>query len=463
MRTSASQFQLMVDFMERYGDLSKPTEGAQGRASNLNRWAELTQLLNADATGDTKTAEKWRKEVVESSPDVNDSVTIVIEQLDVEHEALVLPRKTGIGRGHRRNAHSFCLYKGQRVVVCKKETGVMGGGLPRLPGTPLPSTSARHHQRQSTTPLPLTPRRRRRGRLIDPSSPIQEGLVHRHSLIWQGKLFLIPPSEGCYPTDETSPSTDVGYLPTGTTAQRPSSPAPVPSTPSGPTNQAGPQTGISPPSTTNVSETTPGNYHSSSLQGTPPVPPPNKHSPPAPNAGGTLHPLPPAGGHKSKSHTGYSKCPDLAAPGGRQPKQLRIVYWNPGGIRSHQDELRLIATEQDVHIFLLGETLLAPKHKFTLPNYSVYRRDELTPDGIPYRGTAALVRRDIMHDELPWAPYTSTRSIGVRTKVGSLQLKTYAAYKPPSTQIHAADLDEIFSDDVPTLLAGDLNCLTTDS
>ncbi|RVE45215.1 hypothetical protein evm_010105 [Chilo suppressalis] len=82
----------------------------------------------------TKTAEKWRKPTAASRPPL-------------------IPEETG-----------------QSV---RKETGVMGGGLPPATGTPLPSTSARHHQRQSTTPLPLTPRRRRRVRLIDPSSPIQ--------------------------------------------------------------------------------------------------------------------------------------------------------------------------------------------------------------------------------------------------------------------------------------------------
>ncbi|XP_041968788.1 uncharacterized protein LOC121725755 isoform X1 [Aricia agestis] len=61
MRTSATQFQLMVEYMEKNGDLSKPSEGPQGRVINAQKWNELTDLLNADATGDTKTAEKWRK------------------------------------------------------------------------------------------------------------------------------------------------------------------------------------------------------------------------------------------------------------------------------------------------------------------------------------------------------------------------------------------------------------------
>ncbi|CAG4927994.1 unnamed protein product [Colias eurytheme] len=61
MRTSTTQFELMVSYMERHGDLSRPSNGPHGRVTNINRWAELVTQLNADATGDTKNEEKWRK------------------------------------------------------------------------------------------------------------------------------------------------------------------------------------------------------------------------------------------------------------------------------------------------------------------------------------------------------------------------------------------------------------------
>ncbi|KAF9797328.1 hypothetical protein SFRURICE_006310 [Spodoptera frugiperda] len=60
-KTSATQFEMMVDFMERNGDLSKPTEGPSGKLNNLKTWSELTNVLNADAAGDTKSTDKWRK------------------------------------------------------------------------------------------------------------------------------------------------------------------------------------------------------------------------------------------------------------------------------------------------------------------------------------------------------------------------------------------------------------------
>ncbi|KAL0830035.1 hypothetical protein ABMA28_003493 [Loxostege sticticalis] len=51
----------MVDFMERHGDLSKPTREANGRLHNLQKWSELADFLNSDPTGDDRTPEKWRK------------------------------------------------------------------------------------------------------------------------------------------------------------------------------------------------------------------------------------------------------------------------------------------------------------------------------------------------------------------------------------------------------------------
>ncbi|XP_034833824.2 uncharacterized protein [Maniola hyperantus] len=61
MKTSPSQFDLMVTFMEQHGDLSKPSSNARGRISTLSKWEELAVLLNSDGSGDTKTPEKWKK------------------------------------------------------------------------------------------------------------------------------------------------------------------------------------------------------------------------------------------------------------------------------------------------------------------------------------------------------------------------------------------------------------------
>ncbi|GBP95290.1 hypothetical protein EVAR_97235_1 [Eumeta japonica] len=59
-RTSHTQLLLLIEYMERHGDISKPYEGVQGRLQSHRKWAELANLLNSQGSGCTKTVE-WRK------------------------------------------------------------------------------------------------------------------------------------------------------------------------------------------------------------------------------------------------------------------------------------------------------------------------------------------------------------------------------------------------------------------
>lgn len=142
--------------------------------------------------------------------------------------------------------------------------------------------------------------------------------------------------------------------------------------------------------------------------------------------------------------------------------QLRILYWNPGGVRAHVHQLRTLLQEQDIQVVLLGETKLTPGvDDFRLPNYFVYRRDELSPAGAPYRGTAVAVRRDVVHIELPLPLYTHTRSIGVEVGIAGETLRLFAAYRPPGYLFDPQDIRNIQEGNQPTLIAGDLNAKHT--
>lgn len=141
--------------------------------------------------------------------------------------------------------------------------------------------------------------------------------------------------------------------------------------------------------------------------------------------------------------------------------QLRLLYWNPGGVRNREAGLRDLVREQNIQVVLLGETWLRPELTFRIPNFTVYRRDEISPAGRAYRGTAVAVRRDVIHTELPLPPFVETRSIGVEVSMGSRELRLFAAYRPPGAFRHPQDLYNIFDGDSPTLLAGDLNAKNT--
>ncbi|XP_048488154.1 uncharacterized protein LOC105388475 [Plutella xylostella] len=61
-RTSHTQFAVLVDFMERNGDLNNwPTDGSHGRSAAISKWEELCRILNSDGSGTAKTVEKWKK------------------------------------------------------------------------------------------------------------------------------------------------------------------------------------------------------------------------------------------------------------------------------------------------------------------------------------------------------------------------------------------------------------------
>ncbi|XP_072934983.1 uncharacterized protein [Epargyreus clarus] len=137
---------------------------------------------------------------------------------------------------------------------------------------------------------------------------------------------------------------------------------------------------------------------------------------------------------------------------------VQLLYWNPGGLSpASKQGLRHLVQEQGVHVVLLGETKLHPAQSYRLPNYFVYRRDEIAPSGHAFRGTAVAVRRDVVHDELPLPSFTQTRSIGVSVCMAGRDLRLFAAYRPPGPLFDPRDIANILDDGIATLVAGDLN------
>ncbi|GBP81490.1 Probable RNA-directed DNA polymerase from transposon BS [Eumeta japonica] len=135
---------------------------------------------------------------------------------------------------------------------------------------------------------------------------------------------------------------------------------------------------------------------------------------------------------------------------------LRIIYWNPGGIIGKTHELRDLAQLEDAHIILLGETKLRPEQELKIPNFFAYRRDEISARGPAYRGTAVLIRRDIMHETEQLTDFETMRSIGIR--VGSSEQKSgYSRLTGPRYQDVRAGHPCYHQEQTPTLIIGDLN------
>lgn len=137
----------------------------------------------------------------------------------------------------------------------------------------------------------------------------------------------------------------------------------------------------------------------------------------------------------------------------KHPQNLTLLAWNANGIRQKKDEFLHFFKQHACDIALINETFLKPGQTFKLPNTTIYRNDRPSHGG----GTAVIVRRGISHHEITLPPLKSIEAtaILIDTKTGPLRL--IAAYKPPRSMLDTTDLDAIFQDNTPTVLAGDLN------
>ncbi|KAL4707163.1 hypothetical protein ACJJTC_018898 [Scirpophaga incertulas] len=60
-RSSIEQYSTIVEFMETYGDISRPQPGPQGRIRADQLWDELSNMLNAIGGGVQRRPNKWKK------------------------------------------------------------------------------------------------------------------------------------------------------------------------------------------------------------------------------------------------------------------------------------------------------------------------------------------------------------------------------------------------------------------
>ncbi|CAG5012750.1 unnamed protein product [Parnassius apollo] len=65
VRASGEQFSTLLEFMESHGDLSNPRSGPQGRLKSERLWCESTTILNSIGGGVNKSADKWKKLIIE--------------------------------------------------------------------------------------------------------------------------------------------------------------------------------------------------------------------------------------------------------------------------------------------------------------------------------------------------------------------------------------------------------------
>ncbi|KAJ8724200.1 hypothetical protein PYW07_008180 [Mythimna separata] len=138
---------------------------------------------------------------------------------------------------------------------------------------------------------------------------------------------------------------------------------------------------------------------------------------------------------------------------------LRVLHWNARGLKSKVAPLRLLLKDQKIDVALISETHLGPADKIRFPGYYLYRKDEKSAVGYPYRGLAVLVRRRVVHQPLPSTSPSTLYALGIQVHVAGEDLNIFAAYIPPAAKYDLAELRAILQQSPgPSLLAGDLNC-----
>ncbi|XP_047541812.1 uncharacterized protein LOC125074527 [Vanessa atalanta] len=60
-QASPEQFATLLEFMESYGDITRPQQGPQGRIKADRLWQQLEELLNSIGGGVVKPRDKWKK------------------------------------------------------------------------------------------------------------------------------------------------------------------------------------------------------------------------------------------------------------------------------------------------------------------------------------------------------------------------------------------------------------------
>ncbi|GBP20219.1 Probable RNA-directed DNA polymerase from transposon BS [Eumeta japonica] len=149
----------------------------------------------------------------------------------------------------------------------------------------------------------------------------------------------------------------------------------------------------------------------------------------------------------------YSTGPDTHA----NVLNLRILYWNPGGIIGKTRELRNLTQLEDIHIIILGKTKLRPQQELKISNFFAYGRDEISAREPAYRGTTVLIRRDVMHEVEQFTSFETMRSMGIRVGSSDYEIRLFVAYRPPGTRMCVQDIRSIFKGPTPTFIIGNLN------
>lgn len=139
---------------------------------------------------------------------------------------------------------------------------------------------------------------------------------------------------------------------------------------------------------------------------------------------------------------------------------LTVANWNANGIKTKRSTLIDFLTRHHVDVACITETHLIPNETFKIPGYLVHRQDR---EGlIAAGGVSIIIKKQITHHEKQKMELRSLEAIAVDiTLQVNKRITIVAAYKQPNNRLHEQDIIQMFNDNQPTLVIGDLNSKNT--
>lgn len=131
------------------------------------------------------------------------------------------------------------------------------------------------------------------------------------------------------------------------------------------------------------------------------------------------------------------------------------MQWNAQGITTITTitELQNFIDKHQIDIVFLCETLLKPKHKFYLNNYTTYRSDRAEHGG----GVAICINKNIKHKILPAYKTNYIENVSIAVNIDNREIVMTSAYSPKYLQTFRNDINKLTPIHREFIVLGDLN------
>lgn len=137
-------------------------------------------------------------------------------------------------------------------------------------------------------------------------------------------------------------------------------------------------------------------------------------------------------------------------------RNLNILNWNANGLKEKRSSFIVFLAQNKVDVACITETHLLANENFKIPGYFVYRSDRDAPRASG--GVAIMIKKNISHHSLFLPPVGNLEVVAVKIQIHNEELVLYSAYHAPRYKFSKTYIENLFSNNIPTVLLGDLNC-----